>query len=125
MDVEIDPETKGADIEALLEKAEKLANWFVGRGWSFAEAGPAALAGQKALTGGPTFCGYPCSPTVNAAGFPSWIMADGKQADRHEKQGDVWWSVGTGPKGERTYRPVLRIAKGEIVPPVLGLPGAQ
>ena len=123
LDLQVAPEDNGKDVQALLERATVLADWFVGQGWGFAEAGPALLGGQKALTGGggPSFCGYPCSPTVNAAGLPSWIIVDGKQADRHEKQGDTWYSLGEGPKGERKYRQVLRIAKGELVPPVTGL----
>ncbi len=126
LNLTVAPEDNGKDVQALLERAVVLADWFVGQGWAFAEAGLAALGGeQRALTGGgPSFCGYPCSPTVNAAGLPSWIIVDGKQADRHEKQGDTWWSLGEGPKGERKYRQVLRIAKGEIVPPVVGLPSA-
>jgi len=125
LNLTVAPEDNGKDVQALLERAVVLADWFVGQGWAFAEAQP-ALAEQKALTAGagPTFCGYPCSPTVNEAGFPSWILVEGKQAERHEKQGDVWWSVGEGPKGERKYRQVLRIPKGEKVPPILGLPTA-
>lgn len=127
LDLAVSPEDNGKDVQALLQRAEVLADWFVGQGWGFADAQPslAALGGeQRALTAGPSFCGYPCSPTVNAAGLPSWILVDGRQADRREKQGDVWYSLGEGPKGERKYRQVLRIAKGEIVPPVLGLPAA-
>jgi hypothetical protein len=125
LDLTVSPEDegKGKEIQALIERATVLADWFVGQGWGFAQPGQPALGEQKALTG-PTFCGYPCSPTINTAGLPSWIIVDGRQADRHEKQGDTWWSLGEGPKGERKYRQVLRIAKGETVPPVLGLPAA-
>ncbi len=127
-DLVLDQTSTEEEVMAVLKNAGNLGNWLVGKGCRFADAQPSqpALAEQKALTAGagPTFCGYPCSPTVNEAGFPSWIVVDGKQAERHEKQGDVWWSVGEGPKGERKYHQVLRIPKGEKVPPVLGLPAA-
>ncbi len=127
MDVEIDPETKGADIEALLEKAEKLAHWFVGRGWGFADAQPgqAALAGgQKALAAaaGPSFCGYPCSPILDAEGFPAWVMDGEKRAILHKKNGDNWYSCDRGEK--KWSKACLAIKAGQTKPPVMGLPVA-
>ena len=105
------------DIIALLERADKIGAYFAGKGWGFA-AQPAALPSAMELDKGPTFCGYPCSPTVDDRGLPSWILVGGSQAMRHEKQGDVWWSVKVG---EGQYEQVLRIPKGEKVPPVKGL----
>ena len=86
-------------------------------GWRFADAqasGPAATE----LDAGPSFAGYPCSPTVDANGLPTWIIVDGKQAQRREKQGDVWYSV---KLINGSYEQVLRIPKGEQAPPVRGV----
>lgn len=105
------------DIVATLERAEKIAAHFAAKGWGFASQQP-ALPSAAEMDKGPTFCGYPCSPTVDDRGLPSWILVGGSQAMRHEKQGDVWWSVKVG---ERDYEQVLRIPKGEKVPPVKGL----
>jgi hypothetical protein len=123
LDLQVAPEDNGKDVQALLERATVLADWFVGQGWGFAEAGPALLGGQKALTGGggPSFCGYPCSPTVDDAGFPTWILVGDRQAMRRDKQGDHWYSC---KNGDGTFTQVLRIPKGEKVPPVTGLPTA-
>ena len=54
--------------------------------------------------------GYPCSPTVDERGLPTWIIVGGKQAQRREKQGDAWYSVRLA---DGTYAQVLRIPKGE------------
>ena len=100
-----------------LERAEKIGLYFSNQGWRFAAAeavGPSA--GE--LAQGPTFAGYPCSPTVDEHGLPTWIIVDGKQAQRREKQGDVWYSVKVAD-GE--YVQVLRIPKGEKPPDVKGL----
>ena len=70
------------------------------------------------LAAGPTFAGYPCSPTVSENGLPTWLIVDGKQAQRREKQGDVWYSV---KLQDGSYEQVLRIPKGETAPPVMGL----
>ena len=66
----------------------------------------------------PTFAGYPCSPTVDERGLPTWIIVEGKQAQRREKQGDVWYSLRLV---DGTYAQVLRIPKGEKPPEVKGL----
>lgn len=119
MDLAVSPEDDGEQVKALLERSAKLADWFAGKGWGFADAQP-ALPGPRELAAGPTFCGYPCSPTTNEAGFPTFIIADGHQASRREKQGDVWYSYKDGEQ----YHQVLRVPKGEEVPPVVGLPQA-
>jgi len=105
------------DIVATLERAEKIAAHFAAKGWGFATQQPAGPSAAE-LDRGPTFCGYPCSPTVDDRGLPSWILVGGQQAMRHEKQGDVWWSVKVG---EGQYEQVLRIPKGEKAPTVKGL----
>lgn len=108
-----------AAIIGTLERADKIAAHFLARGWSHptaaqAEAGPSAAE----LASGPTFAGYPCSPTVDDQGLPTWIIVDGKQAQRREKQGDVWYSV---KENDGSYTQVLRIPKGEQAPAVRGL----
>lgn len=105
------------DIIATLERADKIGAYFAKHGWGFA-AQPAALPSAAELDQGPTFCGYRCSPTVDDRGLPSWIVVDGQQAMRREKQGDVWWSIKTG---DGSYEQVLRIAKGEQAPKVKGI----
>lgn len=100
-----------------LERAEKIGLYFAARGWSFAHAdsvGPSA----SELAQGPTFAGYACSPTVDDRGLPTWIIVEGKQAQRREKQGDVWYSV---KLTDGSYAQVLRIPKGEKSPEVKGL----
>ena len=48
---------------------------------------------SKAGHSQPTFCGYACSWTEDR-GLPAYVVTpDGEMAHRHEKQGDVWWSV--------------------------------
>ena len=105
------------DIIATLERADKIGAYFAKQGWSFA-ATPAAGPSASELDQGPTFCGYRCSPTVDDAGLPSWIVVDGQQAMRREKQGDVWYSA---KRADGTYEQVLRIPKGEKIPAVKGL----
>ena len=60
----------------------------------------------------------PARPRWTPAGCRpgSWWTA--KQAQRREKQGDVWYSAKM-PDG--TYAQVLRIPKGEKAPAVLGM----
>ncbi len=120
MDLTLDPTTDGEEVKALLEKADVLSGWLSRKGWGFADAKP-ALPGLKELTSGPSFCGYPCSPTVDDAGFPTWILVGDRQAMRRDKQGDHWYSC---KNGDGTFTQVLRIPKGEKVPPVVGLPTA-
>lgn len=105
------------DIIATLERAEKIAAHFAGKGWGFAAQQPAGPSATE-LDQGPTFCGYRCSPTVDDSGLPTWIISNEQQCVRHEKQGDRWYSF---RKADGSYEQVLRIAKGEKVPPVKGL----
>lgn len=105
------------EIIATLERADKIGSYFAGKGWAFASQAP-LMPSAAEMDKGPIFCGYPCSPTVDDRGLPSWIMVDGRQALRHEKQGDVWYSVKVG---DGQYDQVLRIPKGEKVPAVKGL----
>ena len=74
-----------------------------------AQPGPAAADGQ------PVFAGYAASWTVDAAGYPSYIIdpETGEMAQRREKQGDTWYSIKTG---EEEYRQLIRIAAGETLP---------
>lgn len=115
--LEIDQDTDRDAIIATLDRADKIGSYFASRGWAFASTQP-AMPSAAELHDTPTFCGYACSPTVDEMGRPSWILVDGKQAARREKQGDCWWSVKIG---ENEYERVLSIPKGEIVPPVKGL----
>lgn len=114
--LEVTPDAERDIIIATLERADKIGTYFAGRGWAFASQ-PASLPGAAELDRGPMFCGYPCSPTVDDRGLPSWIVVDGRQAMRHEKQGDVWYSVKDGEE----FRQVLKIPKGEKAPSVRGL----
>ena len=99
-------------ILATIDRAEKIGLYFAERGWSFT-ANATPNPNIPSARQGPTFAGYPCSPTVDERGFPTWIVVDGKQALRREKQGDVWYSVRVAD-GE--YAQVLRIPKGERLP---------
>ncbi|MBP8291121.1 MAG: hypothetical protein KAX65_00020 [Caldilineaceae bacterium] len=119
--LEIAQDEAQADILADIERADKVAQWCIAHGWG-AGGSEAAASGPSAgeLASGPTFAGYPCSPTVDAQGLPTWIIFEGKQAQRREKQGDVWYSVRGA--GEGDYTQVLRIPKGEKAPAVVGLP---
>lgn len=105
------------DIVATLERAEKIAAHFAAKGWGFASQQP-ALPSAAEMDKGPTFCGYPCSPTVDDSGLPTWIISNDQQCVRHEKQGDRWYSF---RRADGSYEQVLRIAKGEKVPAVKGL----
>lgn len=115
--LEVGNEDEPQAIIGVLERAEKIGLYFGGRGWSFAR-GEAVGPSAHELAQGPSFAGYPCSPTVDDHGLPTWIIVDGKQAQRREKQGDVWYSVRTT---DGSYAQVLRIPKGEKPPEVKGL----
>ncbi len=104
-------------IVETLQRAEKIGAYFSQRGWGFALAEPVGPSADE-LASGPTFASYACSPTVDERGLPTWIIVDGKQAQRREKQGDVWYSV---KLSDGEYAQVLRIPKGEQAPPVRGL----
>lgn len=105
------------DIIATLERAEKIAAHFAAKGWGFASQQP-ALPSAAEMDKGPTFCGYPCSPTIDDMGLPTWVVYEGQQAMRRSKQNDHWYSI---KLADGTYEQVLRIPKGEKVPPVKGL----
>jgi hypothetical protein len=105
------------EIIATLDRADAIGSYYAAHGWAFANAA-AAMPSAAELDRGPTFAGYPCSPTVDDRGLPTWLIVDGKQAHRREKQGDVWYSV---KQADGKYDQVLRIPKGEVAPPVKGL----
>ena len=56
-------------------------------------------------------------PDRDDNGLPTWIIVNGKQAQRREKQGDVWYSA---KLSDGTYEQVLRIPKGERPPRLRG-----
>ena len=128
-DLAVSPEDSGPEVQALLERTERLADWFIGRGWGFAEAGP-ALGGQKALTAGGlgSFGGLPCSPILDAEGFPIFVYDGDKRAILHKKNGDNWYSFGVAfdeaGKTTKWSKACLTLKSGQPKPPVLGLPAA-
>lgn len=99
----------------MLEHAEKVVRFLIARGWALScpVDGP-----ETGAATGPTFAGFPCSPTVDERGLPTWIIVAGQQAQRREKQGDVWYSV---KREDGNYDQVLRIPRGEKAPPIQGL----
>ncbi len=115
--LEVEKDDDQRTIVDILDRAEKIGLYFSGKGWSFAHLDAVEPTANE-LSQGPTFAGYPCSITVDDRGYPTWIICQGKQALRHEKQGDVWYSVKTG---EGAYAQVLRLPKGEKAPGVKGL----
>lgn len=119
IDLNLSPEDDSTVVKTLLERTDRLADYLAGKGWGFADAAPTGPS-VKEIASGPTFCGYPCSPTVDDRGLPTWIMVGDRQAMRHEKQGDTWWSYKEG----ETFVQTLKIPKGEQAPPVVGLPAA-
>lgn len=130
LNLTVAPEDNGKDVQALLERAEVLADWFVGQGWNFAEAQP-ALGEQKALTavtGMANFGGFPCSPILDADGFPTWVMDGDKRAILHKRQGDCWYSFGVAfdaaGKTTKWSKACLTIKAGQTKPPIGGLPAA-
>ena len=115
--LEVDKTDDHQTIIELLDRAEKIGAYFGQRGWSFAHLEPTGPSATE-LSQGPTFAGYACSPTVDERGLPTWLIIDGKQAQRREKQGDVWYSVRLA---DGSYTQVLRIPRGEKVPEVQSL----
>lgn len=105
------------EIIATLKRADRLGQWAAEKGWSFAEASAAGPPAAE-LDAGPRFASYPCSPTMDDAGRPTWIIVGDRQAHRREKQGDVWYSL---KEADGTYTQIMRIPKGEIAPPVTGI----
>ena len=64
----------------------------------------------------PTFAGFACSWTMDGAGYPSYVITEaGEIADKHERQGDVWYSV-KDEQAPAGYRRVLTIKAGETLP---------
>jgi len=118
----LEPGYDRAEVAGLVEGVEKFTAYLANRGWTPADTSTivqASMPSAAEIASGPMFCGYPCSPTVDSQGLPSWIIADGRQATRHEKQGDVWYSYRGDSEG--TYVQVLRIPKGEKAPAVTGV----
>lgn len=115
--LEITPDDDRDTIIAAAKRGQQIADWLIANGWTAPHSDAAAGPSAAELAQGPTFAGYPCSPTVDDAGRPTWIIVDGKQAQRREKQGDVWYSV----KVNDEYLQVLRIPKGEKAPAVMGI----
>ena len=113
----IEPGSDTDEILALLERADAIGQHYAARGWRYAEA-QATTPSAGELDAGPTFAGYPCSPTVDERGLPTWIIVDGRQAQRREKQGDVWYSV---KLQDGSYERILTLPKGEQAPPVRGV----
>lgn len=118
----LEPGYDREEVKALVEGVERFTQFLAGRGWAPVDTSTIVQQGTPPsaaeLSQGPTFCGYPCSPTVDERGLPSWIIAEGRQATRHEKQGDTWYSY---RDGNDVYVQVLRIPKGEKAPAVTGL----
>ena len=115
--LEVEKDDDQRTIIEILDRAEKIGLYFGGRGWAFAHLEPVGPSASE-LAQGPTFAGYPCSPTVDERGLPTWIIVEGKQAQRREKQGDAWYSVRLA---DGTYAQVLRIPKGEKPTEMKGL----
>ena len=115
MQLEISPDDNGKEIIGLLERAEAMGEYLSNNGWAIDE--PTRGPGAQEAAQGPTFCGYPCSPTADDRGLPTWILVNGHQAHRREKQGDVWYSYKEGEE----YIQALRIPKGETPPKIQGL----
>lgn len=69
--------------------------------------------GQAAPLGQPTFCGFVCSWTQNAEGYPDHIVepVTGAEARLREKQGDRWYSAGNADDG---YRRVFTAPKSPL-----------
>lgn len=116
--------TPEEEIDQLLAAAANAAEIAAGAGWTTpagdAEPGLAATATAGAE---PLFCGYVCSRTYDpASGLPAWILFEGHQAHRHEKQGDQWFSYKTAD-GE--YARVLTIKRGEAVPGIVWPAGQE
>ena len=115
--LEVSKEDEPQAILQTLERAEKIGVYCSSRGWTYAH-GEAVGPSAGELAQGPTFAGYPCSATTDERGLPTWIIVEGKQAHRREKQGDAWYSV---RQADGSYAQVLRIPKGERAPEVKGL----
>jgi hypothetical protein len=97
-------------IFEMLARADKIGDHARKQNWSFANT--THPSNREEPVKGPTFAGFPCSPTVDDRGLPTWLIVDGKQALRREKQGDIWYSI---KRADDTYEQVLRIPKGEQV----------
>ena len=82
--LEVEKDDDQRTIIEILDRAEKIGLYFGSRGWAFAHLEPVGPSATE-LAQGPTFAGYPCSPTVDERGLPTWIIVEGKQAQRREK----------------------------------------
>ena len=116
--------TPEEEIDQLLSAAANAAEIAASAGWAAPaaelEPAPAATATAGAE---PLFCGHVCSRTYDpASGLPAWILVDGHQAHRHEKQGDQWYSY-RNEAGE--YARVLTIKRGEAVPGIVWPAGQE
>lgn len=115
--------TPPEEIAALLIVAQQTAEQAAEAGWTApatieAEPAHAATAGSE-----PTFCGYVCSRTYDdTTGAPAWIIVDGRQAHRREKQGDQWYSY---RDDAGSYSHVLTIRKGEKAPAIVWPAGQE
>lgn len=112
----VEPGDETEEITNLLARADGIGLYYEEKGWRCTDANSTG-PGVAELAAGPTFAGYACSPTVDDNGLPTWIIVDGRQAQRREKQGDVWYSI----KREDGYDRILTIPKGETAPPVQGI----
>lgn len=64
----------------------------------------------------PRFCGYFASWTTDDRGYPDYLITEhGVIASRHEKQGDVWWSVKIG---DDVFQQIVKIEKGSQIPEI-------
>lgn len=123
-EITITAATPEEEIDQLLAAAANAAEIAAGAGWlpPAAELEP-ALAATATAGAEPTFCGYVCSRTYDpATGLPAWILVDGRQAHRRERQGDQWYSY-TNEAGE--YVKVLTIKRGEAVPGIVWPAGQE
>ena len=86
-------------LERLAHAAERMERTALETG----SAGPSAQAGSQNTTAAhlPTFAGFNCSWTKDAAGYPSYIITADGSAFFHTKQGDCWW---TQSKDGETFR---------------------
>lgn len=122
IDITITAGTIPDEMFALIDAAILAEEIAISAGWSAADDASHEAAPLPAGPNEPTFCGYVCSPTTDDRGLPAWIMVDGRQAERREKQGDTWWSYRL-PDG--SYSRHVLIRKGEQAPAIWWPPGMK
>lgn len=111
------------ELAALLVIADLAAQQAQAAGWTPPAEDDPEPATTATHGSEPTFCGYVCSRTFEpASGQPAWIIVDGHQAHRREKQGDTWYSY-QGEPG--TYTRALVIRKGEVAPGIVWPAGQE